>query len=77
LERRAAEHVSILDAMIADLGVRWLKGYPADPAALTSLVNTFNRSATVLGWQRRARDITPSLDDYMANRAAQKAGEDA
>lgn len=74
LERCAADHVSVLDAMIRDVGVRWLRGEAVDPAALSSLMNTFNRSAGALGWQRRQRDVTPSLNDYIASRAAEKAG---
>ncbi len=48
----------MLDAMITDLGVRWLKGERVDPGALATLQNVFNRTATALGWKRRQKDIT-------------------
>ncbi len=77
LERLAVDHVAMLAAMLRDAGVRWLQGEAIDPAAIGALVNTFNRSAATLGWQRRARDVTPDLRTYMADRAAEREGEAA
>ena len=82
LERLAASHVSVADAMVTDLGVRWLRGDPVDPTAFATLVNTFNRSAAALGWTRRAKDVTPKDDvtEWIEGRLAEKrkpAGESA
>jgi len=66
LERSAIDHVALTAAMIRDVGVRWLKGDEVDPAAVATLVNAYNRTAAILGWQRRAKDITPNLKDYVA-----------
>lgn len=64
LERLAADNVALVAAMIADTGARWLQGEQLDPSAIATLQNTFNRTAQILGWQRRARDITPDLKTY-------------
>ncbi len=64
LERAAVDHVSLLDAMTKDAGARWLMGEPIDVASIATLVNAFNRTATVLGWKRRATNVTPSLGEY-------------
>jgi hypothetical protein len=82
LERLAASHVSIADAMITDFGVRWLRGDPVDSTIFATLVNTFNRSAAALGWTRRAKDVTPRDDvsEWIEGRLASKrrgAGEAA
>lgn len=69
LERQAADKVALLDAMITDQGVRWLRGESIDPTALATLINTFNRTAAALGWQRRSKDVTPPHPlDYAAQR---------
>ena len=66
LERSAVDHVALTAGMIRDVGVRWLKGDDVDPAAVATLANAFNRTAAILGWQRRAKDINPpSLRDYV------------
>lgn len=72
LERTAVENVALTAAMIRDAGVRWLKGEPMDPATIATLTNTFNRTAAMLGWQRRAKDVTPTLGEYLAAKAAEK-----
>lgn len=69
LERAAVDHVSLLDAMTKDAGARWLKGDPIDVASIATLVNAFNRSAAVLGWHRRSKDITPDLSAYVRAKA--------
>jgi hypothetical protein len=70
MEMAAVEHVSVLDAMVKDAAARWLKGEPIEVASIATLVNTFNRTAGVLGWQRRSRDVTPHLNDYIKGASA-------
>ena len=67
LERAATDHVALTAGMIRDVSVRWLQGQETDPANVATLVNAFNRTAAILGWQRRAKDINPpTLRDYVA-----------
>lgn len=72
LERAAVDHVSLLDAMTKDAGARWLMGEPIEVASIATLVNAFNRTATVLGWKRRAKDVTHDLAAYTRQVAAAK-----
>ncbi|MET0723167.1 MAG: hypothetical protein ABWY64_20425 [Tardiphaga sp.] len=65
LERIAADNVAMLDTMLKDVSARWLHGEAIDAADIATLQNTFNRTAAALGWQRRSRDVTPSLDAYL------------
>jgi len=65
LERSAVDHVSLLDAMTKDAGARWLQGDPIDVASIATLVNAFNRTAAILGWQRRAKNVGPTLDAFI------------
>lgn len=69
LEKSAVDHVSLLDAMTKDAGARWLQGDPIDVASIATLVNAFNRTAAILGWQRRAKDVTPDLNSYLERQA--------
>lgn len=69
LERAAVNHVSMLDAMVKDAAARWLQGEAIDPTAVTTLVNSFNRSADKLGWHRRSKDVTPDIRSIAADLA--------
>ena len=76
LERAATDHVALTAGMIRDVSVRWLQGQETDPANVATLVNAFNRTAAILGWQRRAKDISaPALRDYVATTYAAGGGK--
>jgi len=67
LERAAVGHVAVLDAMVKDAAARWLTGEPVEPSSVATLVNAFNRTAAVLGWQRRARNVTPDISTFLGD----------
>jgi hypothetical protein len=46
------------------------QGADFDVASYTTAANTMRRLLSDLGLERRARDVTPSLHDYIAGRAA-------
>ncbi|WP_293875879.1 hypothetical protein [Sphingomonas sp. UBA978] len=48
-------------------------GTPIDVKAYTTASNTLRRLLETLGIERRARNITPTLSEYAARRAAEKA----
>lgn len=77
LERVAVDNVALTAAMIRDAGVKWLQGEAIDPAAVATLINMYNRTATALGWQRRARDVTPDLGTYLASKRASDSQDSA
>ena len=71
----AAEHLivrraAIAGAMSEDLAARWLTGDPVDPAIFATLANVERRQLETVGIKRRARNVTPSLTDYLAQRRA-------
>lgn len=75
LEQVAVDNVAVLDAMLKDAATRWLQGHELEVSVIATLTNSFNRTAAVLGWQRRAKDVTPDLQSYLAHKAAAKAEE--
>jgi len=46
------------------------QGGDFDVASYTTAANTMRRLLADLGLERKARDVTPSLSDYIAKRAA-------
>ena len=78
--RRAAA----LESELVNLEVRFaqqheLGGEPkaADLDLHSRLTNTLRRVLEVLGWQRHMRDVTPSLDEYLASKYSREAEAEA
>src|SRR5262249_37946018 len=65
LERLACEHAALASAVVADSYARWLKGEDIALAELATVQNAFLRVAGSLGFSRRARDVTQSIDSYL------------
>jgi hypothetical protein len=57
---------ALLGAMREDLGVRWLAGEDIDRALYATLCNAERRMYETAGLERRAKDVTPSLSEYLA-----------
>jgi len=70
LERIAVDNVALLDALTKDAAARWLNGEELDVSVIGTLTNSFNRTAAVLGWKRRPKDVTPDLRTYIATKRA-------
>jgi len=66
LERLACEHAALASAVVADSYARWLRGEEIALAELATVQNAFLRIAGSLGFQRRAKDVTPDLSTYLA-----------
>jgi hypothetical protein len=60
-------------ALCEHLESLWLLGHGIDVPALTTLTNSLTRLLSTLGIRRTAKDVTPSLSDYIASKAAQKS----
>lgn len=73
LELIQVDSVSVTAAMLADLRTRWLKGEEVDIGVVATLQNAFNRTAASLGFKRRARDVSPTLSEYLAAKKAHAA----
>ena len=68
LQRMAVANVALTAAMLTDLHARYLRGEAVEASVVATLSNTLNRTAAALGWQRQARDVTPSLQSYLRDR---------
>lgn len=77
-QRQLIQRAAVLGTCIESCEARWLAGEPVEMAEYLAAVNAQRRVLVTLGLERRARDVTPSLSEYMATRAAEKtdAGSD-
>jgi len=66
-----AEHAAVLDAMAKHQGALFLRGDPIDVSEYGTLTNALRRLLETIGLERRAKDITPSLSNYLASKAEQ------
>jgi hypothetical protein len=72
-ERALTVRAAICTAMLEHIETVWLSGRGLDVAAYTALVNVQRRTLTTLGLKRVPRDITPTLDRYLASKATAPA----
>jgi hypothetical protein len=66
LVRRAA----VLGVFIENSEAAWLAGQEVALGDYLSAVNSQRRVLTTIGLERRAREVTPSVAEYVANTAA-------
>jgi len=64
------DSVALLGAAIKDMGASYLSGRPVDLAECATLMNAQRRLLADLGLDRKTRDITPDLSDYVNQRTA-------
>ena len=57
-------------AMSEHLAALWLTGETVDPTAFCTLGNAQRRLLETLGLRRRARDLTPSIADFVNRKAS-------
>jgi hypothetical protein len=65
LEKIACEHAALAAAVTADSYARWLKGEEVALTELGTVQNCFLRIAGAIGFSRRAKDISKSIDSYL------------
>ncbi|MEO5772564.1 MAG: hypothetical protein ABIQ32_00415 [Sphingomicrobium sp.] len=65
-QRELAQRAAVMGALIEDCEARWLRGEPITLGDYLAAVNAQRRVLTTIGLDRRARDVTPSLDRYLA-----------
>jgi hypothetical protein len=65
-ERALVVRAAVSTAMLEHIETVWLSGGDLDVAAYTALTNNLRRLLTTVGLQRRPRDVTPRLADYVA-----------
>lgn len=57
---------ALMGAMIRDRAASYLEGQSVDLASFITLANAQRRHLEALGLERRARNVTPDLRDYLA-----------
>jgi hypothetical protein len=67
------QRAAMLGAILEDQESRWLAGEPIDPGAYATLSNAQRRLLADLALERRARDVTPTLREHLARKAADRA----
>jgi hypothetical protein len=71
-QRELSQRGAILGAMLEDQEARWLRGDGVELPEYCTLVNAQRRVLADIGLERRQRDVTPSITEYIA----QKSKED-
>lgn len=64
-ERQLVRRAAVLAVLAESAEAHWLAGGELDTSAHNGTVNTLRRLFETVGLQRRSRDVTPSLADYI------------
>ncbi|CUT15796.1 hypothetical protein BF49_6876 [Bradyrhizobium sp.] len=72
-EHEIVKSAAMTGAMLENMAARWLTGEPIDPGQYATLSNAQRRLLETVGLRRRSRDVTPSLSQYLASKAAKPA----
>lgn len=67
-ERALVVRAAVTTAIIENMEASALSGGDIDVAAYATLTNNLRRLLTTVGLQRRQRDVTPDLDEYVAGK---------
>jgi hypothetical protein len=65
MERQMVQHGAVLGAIAADLEAQYLKGRRIDLVSLCTVLNAQRRAFDAIGYKRRQRDVTPSLQGFL------------
>lgn len=76
IERAAVDHLAIIDGMLKDAAARWLRGEEVEVSTVASLASTFNRTAGIVGWRRRAREKLPTLQAYVSSMKSRPSSDE-
>lgn len=64
-----AKRSAVLSAQLEDFETRWCLGEEVELPDYLAAINVQRRILVSLGLERRARDVTPSLREYLAEKA--------
>lgn len=70
MQAAVVNSAALLGAMLENLGAQYLAGEKIDHARYATLANAQRRLLADLGLERRAKDVTPGLRDYVKRRSA-------
>lgn len=69
-ERQLAQRAAMLSVLVESQEAHWLQGEPVNVTDWLASVNCLRRVLESVGLQRRNRDVTPSLTQYLQRRAS-------
>jgi hypothetical protein len=64
--RQLVQRAAVLGTFIESCEVQWLGGVAVDLADYLAAINSQRRVLATIGLERRAREVTPSVNDYLA-----------
>ena len=64
-QKQLVQRAALLGAMVEDLESRWLAGDPVAPEVVALLANAQRRVLATIGLERRSRNVTPTVDEYL------------
>lgn len=67
--RQLIKRAAVLGTYIESCEAQWLSGQNVDLPSYMSAVNVQRRVLATIGIERRARDVTPSLEAYLAGKS--------
>jgi hypothetical protein len=76
LETKLARRCAVLDAVCVAMEAKFAAGDEVDVNLYVTTSNALNRIASTLGLSRRPVDVAPSLEEYLASKAAARDAED-
>jgi hypothetical protein len=65
MERQMIQHGAVLGAIAQDMETKYLLGRHVDLVALTRVLNAQRRAFDAIGYRRRQRDVTPTLEHFL------------
>jgi hypothetical protein len=69
-ERQLVQRAAVLGAYIESCEVKWLGGAAVELQDYLAAINAQRRVLATIGLERRARNVTPDLHDYLAAKSA-------
>jgi hypothetical protein len=73
-EQQITQHAAVLGAIIEHHEALWISGEDVNVHEVLASVNCQRRLLTELGLQRRAKDVTPNLRQYLEGKVQEQGG---
>jgi glutathione S-transferase len=72
--KQLVQRAAVLGTFIESCEAHWLGGAAVDLADYLAAINSQRRVLATIGLERRARNVTPSVAEYVAHLAEEEAG---
>jgi hypothetical protein len=75
-EQLLIKRAAIMAALLEDVEAKWLRSGKIEARDYSACTNTLRRTLEAIGLKRRARDVTPTLDDIAAEIEQEREAEE-